>query len=100
MGFLLVIVIARISWSERAGENAAVDENVLSGNVAGVRRAKESAHGAEFVGLADAARRYGGDALGEGCVVADLLFLHGGLDIGPEAIGLEYAGQHEVDGDV
>src|SRR6266571_826127 len=51
---------------ERAGESSTVDENVLSGNVAGLGRAQECASRAEFVRLPDTPRRHGRNALGKG----------------------------------
>ena len=44
---------------QRAGKRAAVEQQVLAGNVAGVAAAKEGAGGAELGGVAEAAGRVG-----------------------------------------
>ena len=46
--------------SERAGIRAAVDENILAGDVAGLRRAQERAGRAKFLGAAEPPRRIAG----------------------------------------
>ena len=52
--FLLGIGVCGI-FSERAGESAAVDQKILSGDIAGLRRAEEGASRAKLVGRAEAA---------------------------------------------
>src|SRR5579864_7215006 len=85
---------------ERAGECAAVDQDILSGDVAGLRRAQKRTRRAELVGRADALGRHRFDALGETCIVADVALLHRRLDVGAEAVGVENSRQDEIDGDV
>src|ERR1700748_1872946 len=50
---------------QRAGEGAAVEQNVLPGDEAGLGAAQERAGLAEFVGLAEAARRIELGAFGQ-----------------------------------
>jgi hypothetical protein len=51
--------------SERAGIGAAVDQDVLPRDVAGLRRAQEGAGRAEFIGVSETFGRIGGpDLLG------------------------------------
>src|SRR5689334_9318920 len=88
-----VILLFRIDCSsERAGESPAVDQDILPGDIAGLRRAKESGHGAKFIGLADAFGRHRGDPFGERRIVADIFLLRRHFNVGTEAIGLERAG--------
>src|SRR4029077_18364784 len=52
------------AFSKRAVERTAVNQEVLAGNVAGVRRTQERAGGADLVRVAEACGRNGGDAVG------------------------------------
>src|SRR5262249_1848786 len=85
---------------KRAGESPAVDEDILSGDIAGLRRAEERAGRAEFIGLADAFRRHGRKTLGERRLRAQAFLLPHRLDVTTQSVGAEDAGQHEIDGDV
>src|ERR1700681_392194 len=73
----------------RAREAARVDEKILSGDVARLRRAQECAGRAEFVGRAEALRRNRFDVLRQRRVVAGAAFFRGCLHIGAEAVGVE-----------
>ncbi|KAG1254265.1 hypothetical protein G6F65_017109 [Rhizopus arrhizus] len=87
------------SLLERTGVGAAVDQQVLPGEVTGLYAAQEGAGGAEFVRRAEAA---GGNllaaALGHFAGVAILARTVG--EVGAQAVGVELAGQQVVDGDV
>ena len=66
-----------------------------------MRRAEKRASRAELVGLADALGRHRAkDAFGERFMVADALFLGVRFNVGPQPVGVERSGQHEIDGDV
>src|SRR5580692_12496154 len=78
--------------SERPRKQAAVDQQVLSRDVAGVCRAQERAGIAELVGLAEALGRDGGGARRHGLVERHALLLGVGLDVGAQAVGVEGAG--------
>src|ERR1700733_14660716 len=93
-------VFEKILSSERARKGAAVDENILAGDVAGLRRAEERAGRAELVRLADAPRRDGGDALGERGFGADALLLRHRRDVSAQTVGAENSRQDEIDGDI
>src|SRR5690349_16464874 len=58
---------------QRARERAAVDHEILVGDEAGMRRAQESAGGAELGRLANASRRNRGDTRRHFIVVTDAL---------------------------
>src|SRR5262249_44919502 len=86
--------------SERPREGAAVDQQVLAGDVAGLCRAQERAGGAELVGRAEAFRRNRGGARRDGLVDQHALLLGIRLDVGAQPVGVEGAGQQKIDGDV
>src|ERR1700716_1767186 len=86
--------------SECAGERAAVDQQVLPGDVAGLGRAQEHAGGAELVRRAEALGRNGSGARGAELLVGNALLLGGGLDVALQSVGVEGARQQEVDGHV
>src|SRR5215472_17039288 len=88
------------SGSERAREHAAVDQQVLSGDVAGRGRAQERTGGAELVRRAEAPGRNRGGACGCDLVDRGALLLGGGLDVRAQAVGVEGARQQAIDGDV
>src|SRR6185437_11463106 len=75
--------------SKRAGKGAAVDEDVLAGDVAGLRAAQKRAQRAELVGPAEAAGGNAGHALRQlFSVVAERRAY---------AIGVEHAGLDRID---
>src|SRR3984957_18323226 len=82
---------------QSARKGAAVNQEILTGDIAGLRRAKKRAGRAEFIGIADPPGRNRGHPLGERSFGADAPLLHGGLDIGLKAISREHAGQEEID---
>src|SRR6266850_1107640 len=84
---------AEANSSERAREHAAVHQQVLPGDVAGVRRAQERASRAEFVRLAEALRRYGGPPRAQRLIDWNALLLGARLRIRAEAIGVEHPRQ-------
>src|SRR5690606_39105970 len=86
--------------SEGARREAAVDPQILAGDVAGMGRAQEGAGVAELLGRAETA---GGDAR----VLALAVFLDADAGLlgaefrgGANAVGVELAGKQVVDGDV
>src|SRR5262249_62375592 len=83
--------------SERSRELAAVDQQVLPRDKAGVGRAQERAGDAELVGRAEALGRDRRGARRGGLVDRDALLLGVGLDVGAKPVGVEGAGQQEVD---
>src|SRR5882672_2348734 len=90
----------RAASLERAGVDAAVDEEILPGDVARLRAAQVGAQVAELLGRAEAAR---GNRLLE--VPLDLFhaqafFLRVELRIALQAVGPESAREDVVDGDV
>src|SRR6185437_13406544 len=85
---------------ERAVEHAAVDQQILSGDVAGLRRAQERRRRAEFIRFAEAPRRDGSDAGLGGFLEAHALLLGGLGERAAQAVGVERAGQDIVDGDI
>src|SRR5882724_9038092 len=84
------------AWSESSWKNAAVEQDVLPGDEAGVGRAQERAGRAELVGLAEPARRDRRHALLQRLVDGDALLLGGDLVDGAEPIGVERTRQHEI----
>src|SRR3979411_1376303 len=92
--------VVRKSCSERTGIGAAVDQDILPGDVAGLRRAQERAGRAEFVGVPKPPGRIGrSDFLGD---VADVTrgTLRQRCQIRLQAVGIEGAGQQIVDGHI
>src|SRR5262249_19202820 len=85
--------------SKPAREGAAVEPQVLAGDVAGMDRAQERAGGAELVRRAEALGRHAGDALGHRLVDRDVALLGRCLEVRAQPVGVERPGQHEVDGD-
>src|SRR3954454_19759341 len=85
------------AWLESPWKDAAVEEDVLPGDEAGMGRAQECAGRAELVGLAEAARRDRPDAVLQRLFEGDALLLRGDLVVGAQPIGVERARQHEVD---
>src|SRR6185369_6721428 len=83
---------------ERAWEDAAIEQDVLPGDEAGVGRAQERAGRAELVGLAEPPRRDRPDAVLQRLLEGNALLLGGDLVVGAQPIGVERARQHEVDG--
>src|SRR5436305_12105946 len=83
--------------SHRSGKSAAVDQQILAGDVAGVSRAQKSAGCAEFVRAAEALRRDRGNALGFRLVEGDPFALGVGRYVGVQALGIECAGKQKVD---
>src|SRR5713101_1382549 len=67
--------------SERARERAAVDQEILAGDVAGLRRAQECARRAELVGIAEALRRHRGGAFGAELLDRDASALRRRFDV-------------------
>src|SRR6185436_12797316 len=82
--------------SEDSRKRAAVDRQILPGDEARLRRAKERAGGAEAVEIAQALGRDRGDALGLGVLVADAFALGEVAEHGLEPIGLIGAWQETV----
>ena len=56
------------AFSKRAVETCTANQEVLAGNVAGVRRTQERAGGAELIRVAEAFGWNGGDAVGSNLV--------------------------------
>src|SRR5262245_65979128 len=83
--------------SQRPRIGAPVDQEVLAGDVAGVRRAQEGAGGAELGGLADALGRHDLHAFLLGLLQAYARLLRRALQILPQAIVFEHAAQPEGD---
>src|ERR1700693_4084090 len=73
--------------SERARERAAVDQQILAGDVAGLSGAQERARRAELVRIAEALRRRRGGALGARLLDRDVPALRGRLDVRLQPIG-------------
>src|SRR5262249_54832278 len=67
--------------SKCAGKCAAVDQDVLPGEIAGLRRAEKGAGSSELIGGAEALGRYGGDPVGPGLLDRDAAVLGIGLEI-------------------
>src|SRR5262249_46007309 len=82
---------------QRAGERAAVDQDVRPGEEARLRRAQERAGGAEAFDIAEPLRRDAFDPLGARLLVADAFALGDAAEHGLEPVGLERAGQQVVD---
>src|SRR4051794_1982893 len=85
---------------ERARECAAVEQEVLARDVAGLRAAKVGAGIAEFLDRAEAAGR-----VGLGANLSELVrrlsrLLRVELEVAAQPVGLERAGQEIVDGHV
>src|SRR4051812_38638766 len=94
------IASPRARTSIGAGVGAAIDQDVLAGDVAGVRAAKEGARRTEFLRAAEAQGR---DRLAAqvGHFVHRLsAFLRAALQRRAQAVGVECAGQEVVDRDV
>src|SRR5947208_14708019 len=83
--------------SQRARICAAIDEDVLSSDEAGMDRAEERAGRAEAGKIAEALGRDALDALKFCLLVIDALALGGGAQHRLEPVGLERAGQEVVD---
>jgi len=93
-------IAAGLRISEGAVEGAAVDQKVLTRDVAGLRRAQKCAGRAELVRIAEA---LGGDASHTGSrdfCLAFVLLLGGLVQRATQTVGIEGAGQDIVDGDV
>src|SRR5262245_23926191 len=85
---------------ERGREEAAVDEDVLAGDVAGMDRAQEGADLAEFRGGAETARRDGGDVMRDHDVDVVAVCARPIPMTGGEPLGVHLAGEDVVDSDV
>src|SRR5207248_320703 len=85
--------------SERAGVGAAVDQEVLAGDVARLHAADEGTQLPEVGRVAETAGRVGGGALGPDLVDRPARAAGVGLDARPDAVGVERAGQDVVDRD-
>ena len=66
------------AFSKRAVERTAVNQEILAGNVAGVRRTQERTGGTELIRVAETFGWNGGDAVGSNLVNA-LALLFGSL---------------------
>src|SRR5262245_18956114 len=86
--------------SHGSREYAAIDEEVLPGDVAGLRRAQKGAGGAEFSRRAEALGGHGCHALVPCLLDRDAPVLGNPRHVRTQSFGLECAGQEEVDGDV
>src|SRR5580765_1344409 len=87
-------------FSERAAEGTAVDQQILPGNVAGMRGAQERAGRAKLVRIAEALGRNGRDAIGGNLGDALALLLGGFTQNTAQPVGIESARQYIVDGDI
>ena len=88
------------SWSlplQHHGEGAAVEHNVLPGEIAGMGAAQEGTSGPELVRLAEAARR--DRAAGTLALIFDRATDLGGSEgeVGPQSLGFEATRQEAID---
>src|SRR5436190_5859874 len=86
--------------SQRARERAAIEQDVLTGDEAGLVGAEESAREAKLLGIAEAAGRVLLGAFRQPRLVRDATLLRLGLGGVAQAVGEEWSRQQAVDGDV
>src|SRR5262249_32485273 len=86
--------------SHRPRESAAIDEEVLPGDVAGLGGAQKGAGGAEFSRRAEALGGHGRHALAPCLLDRDTPVLGNSRHVRLQPFRLECAGQEKVDGDV
>src|SRR6478736_4714032 len=88
------------AFSERAAERAAVNQQILASDVAGLRGTEECAGRTEFIGIAEALGRDAGNALGSDLVDALALLFGRFAQRAAQAVGVECARQYIIDGHV
>src|SRR5262245_27594299 len=86
--------------SQRPGERAAVNQQILARDESRMRRAQKRASGAEFGHFAQALCRDRRNAFGFRLLVGDVAALGGAAKHGLEPVGFERAGEQIVDRDV
>src|SRR5260221_304648 len=96
----LAPVLIGVRRSERPWVRPPIDEEILTGDVAGLLAAKVGAGVAELVGVAEAARRNRFHARGVHFLNWLALCLCGGDDGALQPVGVERTRQQVVDGDV
>src|SRR3954447_21711877 len=88
----------RENWSERAGVGTPVDQNILSGDIAGLHGTEECAGCAKFIGVPEPLGGIGHSDLFSDLADASRRILRQRCQVRFKAIGVEGAGQQIVDG--
>src|SRR6185312_804612 len=92
--------LQRLWRLQRPRESAAVEQDVLPGDEAGLGAAQKGAGEAEFLGITEAAGRIEFGAISQNLLGRDAALLGLALRRREQTIGLERSGQQAVDGDV